>query len=99
MVQCIIEESEEHIILGAGELHLEEALEEEDHVFTPIKKSHSIVSYHKTTSEELNVLCLSKSPKNHNPLYMKAWPFPDSLDKDIDKGEVSTYQELKPAIC
>ncbi|CAD7673490.1 unnamed protein product [Nyctereutes procyonoides] len=86
MVQCIIEESEEHIILGAGVLHLEEALEEEDHVFIPIKKSHSIVLYHKTTSEELNVLCLSKSPKNHNPLYMKAWPFPDSLDKDIDKA-------------
>lgn len=38
-LQCIIEESGEHIIAGAGELHLEICLKdlEEDHACIPIK--------------------------------------------------------------
>lgn len=38
-MQCIIEESGEHIIAGAGELHLEICLKdlEEDHACIPIK--------------------------------------------------------------
>ncbi|KAB0372279.1 hypothetical protein FD755_016071, partial [Muntiacus reevesi] len=97
MVQCIIEESGEHIIAGAGELHLEICLKDlqGDHACIPIKKSDPVVSYQETVSEESNVLCLSKSPNKHNRLYMKAWPFPDGLAEDIDKGEVSAHQELK----
>ncbi|KAL2294853.1 hypothetical protein Nmel_017991 [Mimus melanotis] len=95
--QCIIEESGEHIIAGAGELHLEICLKdlEEDHACIPIKKSDPVVSYRETVSEESNVMCLSKSPNKHNRLYMKARPFPDGLAEDIDKGEVSARQELK----
>ncbi|KAH0625965.1 hypothetical protein JD844_034361 [Phrynosoma platyrhinos] len=97
MVQCIIEESGEHIIAGAGELHLEICLKdlEEDHACIPIKKSDPVVSYRETVSEESGVLCLSKSPNKHNRLYMKARPFPDGLAEDIDKGDVSARQELK----
>ncbi|XP_029819719.1 elongation factor 2 [Manacus vitellinus] len=96
-LQCIIEESGEHIIAGAGELHLEICLKdlEEDHACIPIKKSDPVVSYRETVSEESNVMCLSKSPNKHNRLYMKARPFPDGLAEDIDKGEVSARQELK----
>merc|ERR1712218_636953 len=45
MVQCIIEESGEHIIAGAGELHLEICLKdlEEDHAQIPLKKSDPVV--------------------------------------------------------
>jgi elongation factor 2 len=97
MVQCIIEESGEHIIAGAGELHLEICLKdlEEDHACIPIKKSEPVVSYLETVSEESNVLCLSKSPNKHNRLYMKARPFPDGPAEDINKGELSARQELK----
>merc|ERR1711962_1442400 len=44
MVQCIIEESGEHIVAGAGELHLEICLKdlEEDHAGIPIKKSDPV---------------------------------------------------------
>ena len=47
MVQCMIEESGEHIIAGAGELHLEICLKdlEEDHAGIPLKKSDPVVSY------------------------------------------------------
>uniref|UniRef100_A0A6Q2XI60 Tr-type G domain-containing protein n=1 Tax=Esox lucius TaxID=8010 RepID=A0A6Q2XI60_ESOLU len=97
MVQCIIEESGEHIIAGAGELHLEICLKdlEEDHAGIPLKKSDPVVSYRETVSEESDVMCLSKSPNKHNRLYMKARPFPDGLAEDIEKGEVSPRQELK----
>uniref|UniRef100_A0A4W4HEH7 Tr-type G domain-containing protein n=1 Tax=Electrophorus electricus TaxID=8005 RepID=A0A4W4HEH7_ELEEL len=97
MVQCIIEESGEHIVAGAGELHLEICLKdlEEDHACIPLKKSDPVVSYRETVSDDSDQVCLSKSPNKHNRLYMKARPFPDGLAEDIDKGEVSSRQELK----
>merc|ERR1712209_304104 len=97
MVQCMIEESGEHIIAGAGELHLEICLKdlEEDHAQIPLKKSDPVVSYRETVSEESNQMCLSKSPNKHNRLFMKAVPMPDGLAEDIDKGEVSNKQDFK----
>jgi len=97
MVQCIIEESGEHIIAGAGELHLEICLKdlEEDHAQIPLKKSDPVVSYRETVSEESNQVCLSKSPNKHNRLFMKACPMPEALSKDIDDGEVAPRQDLK----
>jgi len=97
MVQCIIEESGEHIIAGAGELHLEICLKdlEEDHAQIPLKKSDPVVSYRETVSEESNQVCLSKSPNKHNRLFMKAVPMPDGLAQDIDDGEVAPRQDLK----
>jgi len=97
MVQCLIEESGEHIIAGAGELHLEICLKdlEEDHAQIPLKKSDPVVSYRETVSEESNMMCLSKSPNKHNRLFMRAVPMPDGLAEDIDNGEVSNKQDFK----
>jgi elongation factor 2 len=97
LVQCSIEESGEHIIAGAGELHLEICLKdlEEDHACIPIKVSDPVVSYRETVSEESDRVCLSKSPNKHNRLYMKAVPMPDGLADDIEKGEVTPRQEVK----
>jgi len=97
MVQCIIEESGEHIVAGAGELHLEICLKdlEEDHACIPLKKSDPVVSYRETVSEESDQVCLSKSPNKHNRLYMKAVPMPDGLAEDIDKGEVNARDDFK----
>merc|ERR1712055_190009 len=97
MVQCIIEESGEHIVAGAGELHLEICLKdlEEDHAGIPLKKSDPVVSYRETVAEESSVVCLSKSPNKHNRLFMKAKPMPDGLAEDIDKGEVTPRGEFK----
>jgi len=97
LVQCSIEESGEHIIAGAGELHLEICLKdlEEDHACVPIKVSEPVVSYRETVSEESDRVCLSKSPNKHNRLYMKAVPMPDGLADDIEKGDVTPRQEVK----
>merc|ERR1712062_428056 len=85
MELTLTEESGEHIIAGAGELHLEICLKdlEEDHAQIPIKQSDPVVSYRETVSEESNIMCLSKSPNKHNRLFMKAVPMPDGLPEDI----------------
>jgi len=97
MVLCFTEESGEHIIAGAGELHLEICLKdlEEDHAGIPLNKSPPVVSYRETVCEESNQVCLSKSPNKHNRLYLRAKPMPDGLPEDIDKGEVSDKQDFK----
>ena len=97
MVQCMIEESGEHIIAGAGELHLEICLKdlEEDHACISLKKSDPVVSYRETVSEESSIMCLSKSPNKHNRLFMKAVPMPDGLSEDIDNGEVNPRDDFE----
>jgi len=97
MVQCMIEESGEHIIAGAGELHLEICLKdlEEDHAQIPLKKSDPVVSYRETVSEESSQMCLSKSPNKHNRLFMRCQPMPDGLAEDIDNGEVNPRDDFK----
>ncbi|XP_047492651.1 eukaryotic translation elongation factor 2-like [Penaeus chinensis] len=97
MVQCIIEESGEHIIAGAGELHLEICLKdlEEDHACIPLKKTDPVVSYRETVSAPSTELCLSKSPNKHNRLYMRAVPMPDGLADDIEDGKVTPRDDPK----
>merc|ERR1712168_1231056 len=97
MVLCFTEESGEHIIAGAGELHLEICLKdlEEDHAGIPLIKSSPDVSYRETVTADSSIQCLSKSPNKHNRLLMQARPMPDGLPEDIDKGEVSDKQDFK----
>merc|ERR1719437_219217 len=97
MVQCMIEESGEHIIAGAGELHLEICLKdlEEDHACIPLKKSDPVVSYRETVSEESSIMCLSKSPNKHNRLYMKAQPFPEGLADEIEDKKITPRDDPK----
>merc|ERR1712147_121272 len=97
MVQIFSEESGEHIIAGAGELHLEICLKdlEEDHACVPIVKSDPVVSYRETVTEHSSVMCLSKSPNKHNRLYMKAQPFPEGLSDEIEDKKITPRDEPK----
>merc|ERR1712218_405337 len=97
MVLCVSSESGEHIIAGAGELHLEICLKdlEEDHAGIPLKKSDPVVSYRETVSEKSSITCLSKSPNKHNRLFMTAVPMPDGLSEDIENGEVNPRDDFK----
>ncbi|RKP16771.1 P-loop containing nucleoside triphosphate hydrolase protein, partial [Rozella allomycis CSF55] len=90
-------ESGEHIVAGAGELHLEICLKdlEEDHAGVPLKKSDPVVSYRETIQDESNMVCLSKSPNKHNRIFMKAAPFDEELSKDIEAGKVTPRDEVK----
>merc|ERR1712180_427743 len=97
MVLCVSSESGEHIIAGAGELHLEICLKdlEEDHAGIPLKKSDPVVSYRETVNEESDRMCLSKSPNKHNRLFMKAVNMADGIAKEIDDGTIFPRQDVK----
>jgi len=97
MVLTLTEESGEHIVAGAGELHLEICLKdlEEDHACIPLKKSDPVVSYRETVSAESTQTCLSKSPNKHNRLFMTAVNMPEGLPEDIDNGDVTSRDDFK----
>lgn len=97
MVLTLTEESGEHIVAGAGELHLEICLKdlEEDHAGIPLKKSDPVVSYRETVSAASSRTVLSKSPNKHNRLYFSAVDMPEGLPEDIDDAKVTPTQEMK----
>lgn len=97
MVLIMTEESGEHIVAGAGELHLEICLKdlEEDHACIPLKKADPVVSYRESVQEESNQICLSKSPNKHNRLFLTAVNMPEGLPEAIDKGEIEPRQDQK----
>ena len=92
----MIEESGEHIIAGAGELHLEICLKdlEEDHAGIELKKADPVVTFRETVTEESNQTCLSKSPNKHNRLFMRAKPMDESLAQDIDDVSIFSFNSF-----
>merc|ERR1711966_129785 len=98
IVKCFSSESGEHIVAGAGELHLEICLKDLEEDFmkgTPIVKGDPVVSFRETVNSESDRMCLSKSPNKHNRLYMKAQPMGEELCLAIDKGEVKSTDDMK----
>jgi len=97
-VQHYTEESGEHIVAGAGELHLEiclKDLQEEYCGGMEIKTSDPVVSFRETVSAESNQVCLSKSPNKHNRLYVKAAPLEDGMADEIENGAISAKDDPK----
>lgn len=96
-VQCITSDTGEHIVAGAGELHLEICLKdlEEDHACVPIRTSDPVVSYRETIRAESSQTALSKSANTHNRLYMTAQPFDEEVSKEIEAGKVNPKEEFK----
>ncbi|KAI8084892.1 elongation factor 2 [Halteromyces radiatus] len=90
-------ESGEHIVAGAGELHLEICLKdlEEDHAQVPLKVGDPVVQYRETVTAESSIDCLSKSPNKHNRIYMRAMPLDDELSNAIESGKVGPKDDFK----
>jgi len=96
-VKCYIEESGEHIVAGAGELHLEICLKDLREEFTGIDliTTDPVVSYRETVYSKSNQVCLSKSPNKHNRLWVTAEPFQEGLSEAIEEGEIGPRDEPK----
>jgi elongation factor 2 len=96
-VRCYIEESGEHIVAGAGELHLEICLKDLQEEFTGVdlKITDPVVSFRETVSEKSNQVCLSKSPNKHNRLYVTAEPMADGLADAIEDGKITPRDDPK----
>ena len=96
-VQSWIAESGEHIVAGAGELHLEICLNdlENEHAGIPLKKSDPVVGYRETVQAESSMVALSKSQNKHNRLYVIAQPLDEDLCKEIETGKVNPRDDFK----
>jgi len=98
LVQCFTEETGEHIVAGAGELHLEICIKDLQDDFmggAEIIVSEPVVSFRETVTAESSEVCLSKSPNKHNRLFVVAKPFEEGLSEAIEKGEVSDKDDPK----
>jgi elongation factor 2 len=98
LVQCSMEESGEHIVAGAGELHLEiciKDLQEEFMGGAPLIVSEPVVSFRETVLAESTEVCMSKSPNKHNRLYVVAKPMEEGLAEKIDSGRISSKDDPK----
>eukprot|EP00178_Gracilaria_changii_P004636 TRINITY_DN1753_c0_g1_i3.p1 TRINITY_DN1753_c0_g1~~TRINITY_DN1753_c0_g1_i3.p1 ORF type:complete len:842 (+),score=150.81 TRINITY_DN1753_c0_g1_i3:303-2828(+) len=102
LVQTLTEESGEHVIAGAGELHLEICLKDLQEDFmngAEIRVSNPVVSFRETIEgvddPESTAVCLSKSPNKHNRLYIYASPLPEELPTAIDEGKITPRDEPK----
>ncbi|KAH6663501.1 P-loop containing nucleoside triphosphate hydrolase protein [Halenospora varia] len=96
-VLTLINESGEHVVAGAGELHLEICLKdlEEDHAGVPLRISDPVVAYRETVTGKSSMTALSKSPNKHNRLYMIAEPLDEEVSKEIELGHISPRDDFK----
>jgi len=88
----------EHIIAGAGELHLEICLKDLQEDFmggAPIRVSDPVVSFRETVSKASEKVVMSKSPNKHNRVYLTARPLEEGLPEAIDEGLVGPRDEPK----
>jgi elongation factor 2 len=97
LVQCITEETGEHIIAGCGELHVEICLKdlEEEFAKCDILKGDPVVTYKETVTADSNQMCLSKSPNKHNRLFVKGRPLGDDLSDLIESEKCGPKTETK----
>jgi elongation factor 2 len=96
-VLTLINEAGEHIVAGAGELHLEICLKdlEEDHAGVPLRISDPVVAYRETVTAKSSMTALSKSPNKHNRLYMIAEPLGEEVSNEIEAGRISPRDDFK----
>jgi elongation factor 2 len=98
MVQIITSESGEHIVAGAGELHLEICLKDLQEDFmkgAPITISPPVVAFRETVTELSSQVCLSKSANKHNRIFSQAEPAPEGFAEAIDEGKIKLTKDLK----
>jgi elongation factor 2 len=96
-VQVSHETTGEHIIAGAGELHLEICLKdlEDDFAGIPLVKTPPVVSFRETVTTLSHVVCLSKSTNKLNRLHFQAQPLGDELVAAIENKEITPRMDGK----
>jgi elongation factor 2 len=98
LVQCFTAHTGEHIIAGAGELHLEVCLKDLQNDYmkgAPLKMGKPVVSFCETITEESEQDCCGKSPNKHNRIYMQAEPLGDEFCNAIDSGDIEPQSDKK----
>lgn len=109
LVKTMTAKTGEHIIAGAGELHLEICLKDLREQYmkgAAIRVSEPVVSYCEGISEKTGSMredgegtypemVVAKSPNKHNRLYVWAEPVVEELCMAIDEREIKPTDEVK----
>jgi len=98
LVQCFTAPSGEHIVAGAGELHLEICMKDLRDDFmkgAPIKVGRPVVSFNETITGETDRDCIAKSPNKHNRLYLQAEPLSEEFCTAFDDGTLKYQADSK----
>ncbi|EFC43897.1 translation elongation factor 2 [Naegleria gruberi] len=100
LLECKQNDSGQHILGTAGELHLEiclKNLEEEYARGIQIKKSPPVVTFHETVSNKNGDMVMARSANGHNRLYMQAEPISEELIEMIKEGQLPMDDQNKRA--
>jgi elongation factor 2 len=98
LVLTSIEESGEHIVAGAGELHLEICLKDLQDDFmngAPLIISEPVVSFRETVTADSSIQCLSKSANKHNRIFCRGAALTEELALDIEEGKAGADADPK----
>lgn len=96
LIQCDVEKGQ-HVISGAGELHLEICLRDLENVYAkvPIKTSDPIIRYKETVTMPSSQVCLAKTSNKLNRLFLTAEPLSEAFCTDIDDKKITLNQDPK----
>eukprot|EP01103_Thecamoeba_quadrilineata_P013548 TRINITY_DN3795_c0_g2_i1.p1 TRINITY_DN3795_c0_g2~~TRINITY_DN3795_c0_g2_i1.p1 ORF type:complete len:885 (-),score=160.46 TRINITY_DN3795_c0_g2_i1:140-2437(-) len=94
---CFTDDSGQHIVAAAGELHLEICLKDlqEEYAGIQLKVTEPVVSFRETVTEESNIVCLAKSANKLNRLFVKSSPLGQDLCQEIESGIMSIRDDPK----
>jgi len=98
LVLCFTGPTGEHIVAGAGELHLEICLKDLKEDFmkgAPVRISEPVVSFCETNTEETDMDIIAKSPNKHNRIYMRCEPLSEKFVQGVDDREITPDADLK----
>jgi elongation factor 2 len=98
LVSILTSKTGEHIIAGAGELHLEICLKDLQEQYmkgAALKVSEPVVSYAETVTGESEQTNVSKSPNKHNRLYVTAEPLGEKVTAEIEEKVIHENQDFK----
>jgi len=98
LVQCTIEETGEHIVAGAGELHLEICLKDLQEDFmqgAELRVSEPVVSYRESVSVVSDQQCLSKSPNKHNRIFARCDTLGEEFSAEVDSAKIGARDDPK----
>jgi len=97
LLQVSVSQTGQHILAGAGELHLEICMNDLQNEYckgVSLVKSNPVVSF-KETVIAASEPCLAKSANRHNRLYMEAMPLSEEFCADIENGVISLSMDPK----
>jgi len=98
LVLCFTAPTGEHVIAGAGELHLEICLKDLREDFmkgAPLRVSEPVVSFSETVNGDSTKDIIAKSPNKHNRIYLRATTMTPEFTKAVDEGTIKMEQDMK----